>query len=140
MKRKPVLVCTLVILSLVLAACTSREASLEIPCDDFSRDQHFTWEVRVNRGDSVVVTLCSNPTTGYQWSESAQVSDEAVLRQTDHEYKPAEDKNIVGGAGREVWTFKALDQGTTTVSMEYSRPWEGGEKGLWTFIATVTVE
>ena len=119
---------------------TSREASLEIRCDDFTRDQHFTWEVRGNRGDSVVVTLCSNPTTGYRWSESAQVSDEAVLRQTDHEYEPAEEENIVGGAGKEVWAFQALDKGTATVSMEYSRPGEGGEKGHWTFIATVTVE
>ena len=140
MRMKLVLVCTLVAVLLGLVACNTRTATLEITCDDFTEYQHFTWEVRVNRGDSVVVTLCSNPTTGYRWSESAQVSDVAVLRQTDHEYDPAEDKNIVGGAGKEVWTFKALDPGTTTVSMEYSRSGEGDEKGHWTFIATITVE
>lgn len=88
----------------------------------------------------MVVTLCSNPTTGFQWAESAQISDQTVLKQTDHEYEPAEDESIVEGAGKEVWTFKALDEGTATVSMEYSRPGEDGEKRHWTFTATITVE
>ncbi len=65
MKTRLILVCTLLALSLSLFACTSRQASLEIPCDEFMKDQHFTWEVGVNTGDSVVVTLCSNPTTGF---------------------------------------------------------------------------
>lgn len=140
MRMKLVLACTLVALSLGLVACTSRQVSLEISCDQFMENQHFTWEANASPGDSVVVTLCSNPTTGYRWSESAQVSDKAVLRQTGHEYEPAEEENIVGGAGKEVWTFKALGEGTATVSMEYSRPGEDGDKGHWTFTATITVE
>jgi len=140
MKMKLVLLCTLVVLLLSLVACNTRTATLEITCDQFQEDKHFTWEVDVSSGDSVVVTLCSNPTTGFLWTESAQISNQTVLKQTDHEYKPAEDKNIVGGAGKEVWTFKALNEGATTVSMEYSRPGEDDEKGYWTFTATITVE
>ena len=56
------------------------------------------------------------------------------------EYKPPEAKNIVGGAGKEIWTFKALKKGATEVSMQYGRPWEGGEKEEWTFTVTVTVK
>ena len=140
MKIKLLLIFTLLALSLSMLACTSREASLEISCDDFMMDQHFTWEVKVGTGDTVSITLCSNPTTGFRWSESAQIGNHNILKQTDHKYEPAEEKNIVGGAGQEVWTLKALKEGTTTVSMEYSRPGEGGEKGHWTFTATITIE
>jgi len=140
MKMKLLLLSTLVAVLPGLFACTTRTATLEITCDLFQEDQHFTWEVDVSPGDSVVVTLCSNPTTGFQWAESAQISDQTVLKQTDHEYEPAKDENIVGGAGKEVWTFKALDEGTATVSMEYSRPGEGDEERHWTFTATITVE
>ena len=139
MKIKLILVCTLVALSLGLVACTSKQVSLEISCDDFMKDQHFSWEAEANAGDSIIVTLCSNPSTGFQWSETAQISDETVLRQINHEFVPPE-KDVPGAAGHEVWTFKALRAGTSIVSMEYGRPWEGGEKGEWTFIATITVE
>ena len=140
MKLKLILICAMVALSLSLFSCTSKQAALEVTCDDFMEFKHITWEVKVNTGDSVIVTLCSNPTTGFQWSESAQISNQTVLKQTDHRYEPVGEKNIVGGAGQEVWTFKALNKGTTTVSIEYSRPGEGGEKGHWTFVATITVE
>jgi len=139
MRIKLIFVCTLVALSLGLVACTSEQASLEVSCDEFMKSQHFSREANANAGDSVVVTLCSNPSTGFQWSETAQISDETVLRQINHEFVSPE-KDVPGAAGREVWTFEALRAGTSTISMEYSRPWEGGEKGEWTFIATVTVE
>jgi len=46
---------------------------------------------------------------------------------------PPEDENIVGGAGKEVFTFRTLKKGVSTIDFEYSRPWEGGEKAQWTF-------
>jgi inhibitor of cysteine peptidase len=45
-----------------------------------------------------------------------------------------------GTAGQEVWTFKAFKTGKSTISIEYSRPWEGGEKAAWTFVLTVLVD
>ena len=47
---------------------------------------------------------------------------------------------IAGTPGQEVWTFEALKKGSSTVSLEYDRPWEGGEKGEWTFELTVVVK
>ncbi|MFC1983316.1 protease inhibitor I42 family protein, partial [Chloroflexota bacterium] len=62
--------------------------------------------------------------------------------QVQHEFigQESEPPPPPGTPGQEVWTFKALKKGTTTVFMEYSRPWEGGEKGEWTFNLTVTVK
>lgn len=141
MKTKLILTCAVVIASLCLLACSpaTKEASVEVSCDDFMEGKHISQEVEVAVGDSLTVTLCSNPTTGFKWSESAEISDRAVLQQTKHEFlSPKGD--LVGAAGQEVWTFKALKPGTTELSMEYSRPWEGGEKAEWTFVLTVVVK
>jgi len=119
---------------------TTEQASVEVSCDEFVEEQHISKNLEVDVGDSFTVTLCSNPTTGFQWSETAEISDPAVLEQVNHEFVPPEDENIVGGAGKEVWTFKALKEGNSTISMEYSQPWEGGDKEEWTFTLTVVVE
>ena len=142
MKSKLVLVCSVLTISLFLLACSPapKGASVEASCDDFTALQHISKEVQVGVGDSLTVTLCSNPTTGFQWSESAQISDPNILQQTHHEYVPPEAKDVVGAPGKEVWTFEALEKGTCSVSMEYSRPWEGGEEGAWTFALTVIVK
>ncbi len=89
-------------------------------------------EVKLVAGDSFTVTLGSDRTTGFQWSESAQINDQSVLEQQAHRFVPPEE-DTPGAAGKEVWTFKALKEGSTEVSMEYSRSWEGGEKAEWTF-------
>jgi inhibitor of cysteine peptidase len=142
-KAKLILVCAVGVLSFFLFACApaAKQASVEVSCDDFSQP-HISKQVEVATGGTVTVTLCSNPTTGFIWSETAQISDQGVLQQTDHKLVTPESETppLVGAPGQEVWTFKALKKGTSTVSMEYSRPWEGGEKGVWTFNLTVTVK
>jgi len=142
MKSKLILTCIIVAISLCLFACSPGPTQVEVSCDDFMADKHISKEVEVAVGDSFTVTLCSNPTTGFLWSEAAEISDQTVLQQTDHKFEAPEttEPPIEGAPGKEVWTFKALKEGTSTVSMEYSRPWEGGEKGEWTFVLTVVVK
>jgi len=146
MKSKLVLLGIMAITSVFLFACSpvANQASVELSCDDFSQQQHLTKEVAVAVGDSLTVTLCSNPTTGFSWSEQAQIDAQDVLKQTGHKIVPAEAKGgggvALGAPGKEVWTFDALGKGTGTISMEYSRPWEGGEKAEWTFDLTVMVK
>ena len=143
MKAKIVLMCAIIATSLSLFACAS-EVSVEVSCDDFMKQHHISKEVEVAAGDSFTVTLCSNPTTGFEWLESAQISDQTILRQMGHKFIAPEGEGdkppAPGTAGKEVWTFKALKKGTSTISLEYSRPWEGGEKGTWTFYLTVVVK
>lgn len=114
--------------------------SVDASYDDFMKNQHISKEAEVAVDGSLTVTLCSNPTTGFQWSGSAQISDPATLQQTNHEFVPPEASGVAGAAGKEIWTFKALKKGESSISMEYSRPWEGGEKGEWTFNLTVVVK
>ncbi len=117
--------------------------SVVVSCDEFMTDQHVSEAVAVNAGDVFKVILCSNPTTGFQWAESATVDNITVVEQTGHSFVSPEVKgnkpSAAGTPGQEVWTFRALEEGVATLSMEYSQPWEGGEKAEWTFELAVTV-
>ena len=144
MKKLPVLLSLLLVVPVAALAfgCTAGEPeSMEISCDDFMKANHISLSriIELNVNDSFMVTLCSNPSTGFQWSEVAEINDRTVLKQRDHEYTPPEG-NLTGAAGEETWTFQALKKGTTGITMEYSRPWEGGEQAEWTFNVTVTVK
>jgi predicted secreted protein len=83
-------------------------------------------QIDAAKGDVIKITLDSNVTTGYQWSLVSN-SNESVLSLTDHGYvSPTQDPSrpIVGAGGYEEWYFAALASGTSTLHMEYSRPWE----------------
>ena len=120
------------------------EASVEVSCDDFMSAKHISKEIAAAAGDTFTVTLCSNPTTGFTWSEVTVISDQTVMEQTNHGFVSPKAKGnkppAPGTSGQEIWTFKAHKEGMSTISMEYSQPWEGGEKGEWTFELTVTVD
>lgn len=142
MKTRLLLLCILLIPAFWLAACAPPSTGgtlVVVSCDVFDSQPHPTKQISVASGDSFTVTLCSNATTGYQWSESAQIGDPTVVEQLSHETLAPQNTSVVGAPGSEVWTFKALKKGTSTISMDYSRSWEGGEKGTWTFDLTVTV-
>jgi len=76
------------------------------------------------------VVLCSKPTTGLKWSETARIDNQAVLEQTDHRFLPPAESNTssAGSAGKEVWIFHTIQKGKCILSMMYSQPWEGGRR------------
>jgi len=136
MKSKLILAGLVVILALSMLACSSTPQRLVVIA---SVDSPVSEEVEIAVGGSLVVHLESNPTTGFKW-ELSEITDQMVLKQDgEPEFVPP-DEAIPGAGGREIWTFKALSKGTSTISMEYSRPWEGGEKAEWTYILTVIVK
>jgi inhibitor of cysteine peptidase len=148
-RRKPMitrilLLCTLITLVAGLAACAPAPspAAVTISCDDYmkmsARPAAISREAQTSVGSTLTVTLCSNATTGYKWLEQAQVADASIVQQADHKYN-APTSNLVGAAGAEIWTFKALKKGTTTITNEYGQPWAGGEKSSWKFNLKVTV-
>jgi inhibitor of cysteine peptidase len=113
------------------AACTGGSNNVDVD-SSYSGKQ-----VELSVGQSLVVTLASNATTGYSWT-LAQNSDQSVLDETGHEYI-APQTTLLGAGGKEEWTFKALKKGTSTISMGYSRPWESTPP-VETFDLTVVVK
>jgi inhibitor of cysteine peptidase len=76
-------------------------------------------------GQGLVVTLASNPTTGYSWQ--VQEGPGPVLAQVGEvEYReaPQEATPLVGAGGTETFHFEAKAVGQTRLVLEYRRPWE----------------
>jgi len=142
MKAKLVSAAAVAALPLLLLACApaAQTPSVEVSCDDFAADNHISRQVTVAEGDSFTVSLCSNPTTGFTWTEAAQISAPSVLEQVSYQYiPPSDDGGMMGAPGQAEWTFRALSKGTSQVFLDYSRPWDGGEKRVWTLDLAVVV-
>jgi inhibitor of cysteine peptidase len=96
-------------------------------------------QVEVESGKLLVVTLESNPSTGYRWELIE--NNESILKQFGQaEYKPAEtsDPPVVGAGGWEIFRFKAVSAGQMALELVYHRSWEDAEP-LKTFSIQVTV-
>lgn len=140
MRRMLIALVFVVAISILILSLVPRTASIDVSCDDFaSQGGTISKEIELGRfSDLLVVTLCSNATTGFEW-ELVEISDENILQQTEQEYAAPEGTEVEGVAGQEIWTFKILRSGETTIAMEYSRPREGGGNGEWTFDLRVKV-
>ena len=96
----------------------------------------FSWsgkQVEMSVGDSLTITLPSDTGTGYSWS--SWVSDEIILQLSEDKYI-----GQVGTGGKEIWTFKALTEGTCTIEMEYRPPQEEDATPAQTFNLTVNIQ
>jgi len=123
-----------------LLGCSSAGNTVEVSCGDFTNQKDVSREINVSCGKTIQVNLCANPTTGFEWEE-AEISDTGVLGQSSRKFIGPDSvpPPPPGSPGQEVWTFEALGKGSSTVTIRYSRPWEGGEKGVWTFTLDVKV-
>jgi inhibitor of cysteine peptidase len=140
MKRGIILGLLLPALAILVPSCviTSHDYHVEISCDTFMENpKSLLNDFQMEIGDKLYVKLCSNPTTGFEWSY--EMSGDAAIKEEDHDFEePGSD--LPGAAGQETWTFEAIAAGKTIINMEYSQPWEGGLKGEWTYKIDITVE
>ncbi|MCU0483329.1 MAG: protease inhibitor I42 family protein [Chloroflexi bacterium] len=114
---------------------------LTVTCDELAgpdgvaATQPVSRSVTVAAGETFRITLCSNPSTGFAW-ETPVIAGTAGVTLVDHQTAPASG-SMPGAAGAEAFTFRAASAGTATIDFAYSRPWEGGEKAVWTVQVSV---
>jgi len=60
--------------------------TISISIDTFQNQPHIDAVMNAAVGEELTVTLGSNPTTGFRWSEFAEISDETIVQQTSHKY------------------------------------------------------
>ncbi len=77
--------------------------------------------INVQLGQTFNITLESNPSTGYSW-QFAQHPDANIVKLESQKYTPS--ANVPGAPGKEVWVFKGVGVGSTTMVLQYQRPWE----------------
>jgi predicted secreted protein len=129
MKTKWLLMSLIAAAMLVMTACSKLPNNVSV--DESSSGKQISIAV----GGTITVTLDSNATTGYSW-ELKEISNTGVLEKADNKYV-APTSNLMGAGGKEIWAFKVLAAGTTTLNMEYSQPWVGGQKAAKNFTLTV---
>lgn len=92
--------------------------------------------IKLHVGDTLVVALDGNPTTGYTWER--EKNDDGVLVQAgDPEFEPA--SQALGAAGKMSLRFEAKARGETTLNLVYHRSWES-EAPEKVFALTVIVD
>lgn len=129
-----------VMMAAVLGACGSKDEgpSGSAPTGDVTVTASGPAALKV--GQTLVVTLASNPSTGYSWTISG-APDGAVLTQDgDITYTPSNpDVVMPGSGGSETVRFTATAAGTTTIVLDYRRPWETDVPPVETVTIDVTV-
>ncbi|MBD8573374.1 protease inhibitor I42 family protein [Pseudomonas syringae] len=89
-----------------------------------SLDDQGDCPLALTRGQTLILSLPSNPSTGFRW----QVREPAagILRSLGPEVYNA-DKGadvVVGSGGQSVWRYKATEAGTARLLLDYKQPWE----------------
>ena len=78
--------------------------------------------IEMTMGQDIVIALESNPMTGYGWQVGGRVDPAIVaLISSDYESSPS---TALGAGGHQRWIFRAVGRGTTTIRLDYARPWE----------------
>jgi len=86
-------------------------------------------------GDTIVLRLSDNPTTGYRWELEPVVGEQLLLDDAGYESSgPA-----IGSGGVATWTLHAVSPGISTVHLKRWRPWKGEASVLARFAAIVHV-
>jgi len=97
-----------------VVGCTSTDTKCNINED--------TSMITAKVGEEFTITLDSNPTTGYSWKLPEKFS-EGIIKLVNHEFQPPETQRK-GAGGKEIWRFKAVTAGKTTITLDYVRLWE----------------
>jgi inhibitor of cysteine peptidase len=97
------------------------------PVDD--KEENIT----VRKGQEFTITLDSNPTSGYKWVPTFNTYTISII---SHNFQPTS-PILIGGSGKDRYTFKAINSGSTVLKMVYKRSWEQqfvAEKNFFVYV------
>ncbi len=126
-----IILLTLLLALTVATACSPQQQEVKATVDDAGR------EMQLKKGQTLVVTLEGNPTTGYSW-EVEEPLDEQVLRQVG-EAEFEQESDLVGAGGVQILRFEAVNAGRFALKLVYHRPWEKDVEPLETYSLQVVV-
>jgi len=97
-------------------------------------------QIELKKGQTLVFTLESNPTTGYQW-EVIECEESILQQKGKAEFKSSDTRNPPpsGKGGTETFRFDAQSTGKGTLKLVYHRSWEKEVEPLKTFTLQVKV-
>lgn len=132
------------ILGTILVACSSPPTpgpGLTVDCAAFETEGAdgvpVERDIAAGVNQTLTITLCANPSTGFSWEEPVGEGD-SVVELTERSVL-----QVIGGApgaaGEERFTFRTTGAGEAVIHFTYSQPWDGGTKGAWRLDLATTV-
>jgi inhibitor of cysteine peptidase len=101
----------------------------------FLEESDNNTHICMNPGDTLVIKLESNVTTGYSWSIATPASPLERLASDKERPKDAPP----GAGGFQTFRFKAKSEGDATLELKYFRPFEKDKPAAKTYKITVSV-
>jgi inhibitor of cysteine peptidase len=105
-------VAIIIIAAVVVAVVLSRASGGDVVTGD---------TFATSAGRTFTITLESNATTGFTWSQD--IADDKIVAFEGVVYNEP-DTSAMGAPGSQTFTFKAVAEGTTTITLTYARLWE----------------
>lgn len=123
---------------LFLLGLTLLGACAQQPPRSVELDAESECPQRLRVGQSLTLTLPSNPTTGYRWLLQNPAS--GILRSLGPEvYSDPQEAGIVGSAGLSTWRFQASAAGDGQLVLVYQQPWAPEVRPVQTFDCAIRV-
>ncbi|ARQ73595.1 MULTISPECIES: protease inhibitor I42 family protein [Pseudomonas] len=127
----PVRLIPLLALSL-LTACAQQ------PAHNVTLEDQSDCPQQLHVGQQLIVSLPSNPTTGYRWS--IQDSAGGVLRSLGPEvYTSSDNGQLLGSGGQSTWRFQVFAPGSGRLRLTSQQPWEPEAEPAQVFDCPITV-
>ena len=128
MKKQSFLLASLLLVLVVITGCAK---NVEV------NQEMNGGSVELEQGQTLVLKLASNPTTGYDW-EIVDLNG-AILEQVG-EVDHKADSGLIGSGGVNTYTFKAVGSGNMQLTLVYHRSWEKDIPPIETFELDVIVK
>jgi len=124
---------------LILSACSTPQPVQVSPPEQLpiTTSDNGT-KVNAFVGQTLVITLEGNPTTGYTWE--IQGLDPTMFLQVGEPQFTSSNPNLVGSGGTQTLTIRVLKPGTATLTLVYHRPFEKGGMPVSTFTVELLVK
>ena len=127
----PVRLIPLLALSL-LTACAQQ------PAHNVTLEDQSDCPQQLHVGQQLIVSLPSNPTTGYRWA--LQDSAGGVLRSLGPEvYTSSDNGQLLGSGGQSTWRFQVFAAGSGRLRLTSQQPWEPEAEPAQVFDCPITV-
>ena len=93
--------------------------------------------ISVKVGAEFVIAQESNPSTGYSWQPTYEMSELQLVERTFQQREGT--GGTVGAGGTESFRFRALKGGSARLTLVYKRSWEQQSEGQITKVFTVNI-
>ena len=110
------LISTSLLLIMGLMACnTSKKALMNTPSEKLDSIYNITV------GETLVIELASNASTGYKWELTGQSSSKIISFEGREYTQEEKNQNLIGAGGTDLWSFKGTKKGEAVLHLRYIR-------------------